>query len=113
MDEDYIVCRCEEVTRDEVLDALKDGARDLSTVKRWTRCGMGACQGKTCSRLVVDLLQEHASRDLDEIDPVSARAPVRPLLVTILMGDAAPDEEDPISAGAAALLGGHGEERQG
>lgn len=113
MNEDYIVCRCEEVTRDEVLDALRDGARDLSTVKRWTRCGMGACQGKTCSRLVVNLLQEHASRDLDEIESVSARAPVRPLTVTILMGDAGLDEEDPISAGAATLLGGRGEERQG
>ena len=56
MEEDIIICRCQEVTRQEILDAIADGATTVDGVKRRTRAGMGLCQGKTCERLVQKII---------------------------------------------------------
>jgi glycerol-3-phosphate dehydrogenase len=55
-----MVCRCEHVTRAEVLAALRNpfGARSLDAVKRRTRCGMGRCQGGFCTPRIVEILEE-------------------------------------------------------
>lgn len=55
-----MVCRCESVTRAEVLNALKNpfGVKTLDGIKRRTRCGMGRCQGGFCSPRIVEILQE-------------------------------------------------------
>lgn len=55
-----MVCRCEHVTRAEVVAALRNpfGARSLDAVKRRTRCGMGRCQGGFCTPRIVEVLQE-------------------------------------------------------
>lgn len=54
-----MVCRCEQVTRAEVLTALRNpfGARTLDAVKRRTRCGMGRCQGSFCTPRIAEILQ--------------------------------------------------------
>jgi glycerol-3-phosphate dehydrogenase len=59
-DSGEMVCRCEHVTRAEVLAALRNpfGARTLDAVKRRTRCGMGRCQGGFCTPRIVEILQE-------------------------------------------------------
>ena len=55
-----IVCRCEQVTEGEIVDAIHrvPGARSLDGVKRRTRAGMGRCQGGFCSPRVAELLSE-------------------------------------------------------
>ena len=55
-----MVCRCEQVTRAEVVAALRNpfGARTLDAVKRRTRCGMGRCQGGFCTPRIVEILQD-------------------------------------------------------
>jgi len=55
-----MVCRCEHVTRAEVLAALRNpfGAASLDAVKRRTRCGMGRCQGGFCGPRIIEILQE-------------------------------------------------------
>ncbi len=55
-----IVCRCEQVTRAEVLAAIRApiGARTVNAVKMRTRAGMGRCQGGFCGPEVVRLLSE-------------------------------------------------------
>ncbi len=49
-----IICRCEQVTEGEIVDALKRGIRVTSTdgIKRRTRAGMGTCQGAFCGKRV-------------------------------------------------------------
>ena len=65
MDEkDIIICRCQEVTKQEILDAIADGAVTVDGVKRRTRAGMGLCQGKTCQRLVAKLIAEQTGRPM-------------------------------------------------
>ena len=53
-----MVCRCEHVTRAEVVSALRNpmGARTMDAVKRRTRCGMGRCQGGFCTPRIVEIL---------------------------------------------------------
>ena len=46
----HIVCRCEQVTESEIVDALHRGIaiESLDAIKRRTRAGMGPCQGNFC-----------------------------------------------------------------
>jgi glycerol-3-phosphate dehydrogenase len=59
-DRGEMVCRCEHVTRAEVMAALRNpfGARTMDAVKRRTRCGMGRCQGGFCGPRIVEILQD-------------------------------------------------------
>ena len=56
--DDIIICRCQEVTRQEILQAIADGAVTVDGVKKRTRAGMGLCQGKTCERLIARIVAE-------------------------------------------------------
>jgi len=61
-DADYgeIICRCEKVSKGEVLRAIHQPlpARSLDAIKRRTRAGMGRCQGGFCSPRVLKILSE-------------------------------------------------------
>ena len=69
------LCRCEEVTREEIEEAIRDGATTLSGIKNRTHAGMGLCQGRTCRRLISQLLQEKKAPE--QIVPPTSRPPVR------------------------------------
>ena len=85
--EDVIICRCQEVTRQEIIDAIADGATTVDGVKRRTRAGMGLCQGKTCERLVARIIAEQTGRPMSEILPPKSRIPVRPVRIGIIGGE--------------------------
>lgn len=64
-----IVCRCEQVSEGEILDAIRrcPGARSLDGVKRRTRAGMGRCQGGFCMPRVLELLSRELGLPPEEI----------------------------------------------
>jgi NAD(P)H-nitrite reductase large subunit len=80
VDERYI-CRCEEVTEQEIREAIRSGARSVVEVKRWTRAGMGICQGRSCRRLVERILAEELQIRPEEVGISPFRQPVRPVSV--------------------------------
>ena len=82
-DDDMVICRCEEITKGEIKDAIRNGMRTLNGIKRITRAGMGLCQGQTCQRLVAMILSEELGLSAAEIDPTTARGPVRPLRLKV------------------------------
>ena len=84
--EQIIICRCPEVTRQDILDAIADGATTVDGVKRRTRAGMGLCQGKTCERLVAKIIAEETGRPMADILPPKSRIPVRPVKIGIIGG---------------------------
>jgi len=85
---DVLVCRCEEVTREDIVRAIRRGAGSLNEIKRVTRAGMGLCQGKTCQRNTARILAEELGLDPAAVPPPSARLPLRPLpLKTLLAGE--------------------------
>lgn len=58
-DEREIVCRCESVTRGQVLEAIRRGAADVEAVKRRVGSGMGRCQGSRCTIEIERMLEEY------------------------------------------------------
>jgi len=82
--DDLLICRCEEVTRQEILQAISEGARTVGEVKRRTRAGMGLCQGKTCRRLVSRILAAQTGQLLGQVEPSTFRPPVRPIELGVL-----------------------------
>ena len=64
-----VVCRCEEISEGEIIDAITRplGARSLDGVKRRVRAGMGRCQGGFCSPKVMEIIERYASIPFDEI----------------------------------------------
>ncbi|MDR3216554.1 MAG: NAD(P)/FAD-dependent oxidoreductase [Clostridiaceae bacterium] len=56
-----IVCRCEEISKGEILDALRSplpAAGTVDGIKRRVRPGMGRCQGGFCMPLVVKIIAD-------------------------------------------------------
>lgn len=64
-----IVCRCEMVSEGEILDAIRTnpGARDVDSIKRRTRGGMGRCQGGFCGPYVIELLSKELKIAPEEV----------------------------------------------
>ncbi len=56
-----VVCRCEEVTRGEVEEALANplGAKTLDAVKYRCRAMMGRCQAGFCGPRIAQIMEEH------------------------------------------------------
>lgn len=85
--EEIIICRCEEITKAEVLRAIKDGCHTVSSIKRATRAGMGACQGRTCSRLIMEILLSEGIQAPDTIAGDKSRFPIVPCALSSLGED--------------------------
>ena len=90
-----IVCRCEEVTAAEIEAAIKEGYISLDAVKRATRAGMGPCQGRTCGRIVRQMLSRATGRQPAELPPATFRPPLRPCKLSILADFSADSVEIP------------------
>lgn len=78
-DDEMIVCRCEEITAGEIRQAIREGARDVTGVKRRVRAGMGLCQGRTCEKLVQQILCSELGLRPNQVGASSPRPPVRPI----------------------------------
>lgn len=88
-----ILCRCEDVTLDDLLHALDLGYLRMEEVKRYTGLGTGPCEGKECMAACARLLAEHARLTPDDaplpVEPFTARSPLAPVSFAAL---AVPDE---------------------
>ena len=78
--EKIIVCRCEGVNLKEVLQGIESlGLRDIEEIKRIYRCGMGACQGRTCERLLQQILKHYTGEVPVGKGKFTYRPPLMPL----------------------------------
>ncbi|MCL4386380.1 MAG: FAD-dependent oxidoreductase [Cyanobacteria bacterium] len=62
-----IICRCEKVSRAEIIDAINKGATTLDGIKFRTRAGMGRCQGGYCTLKVMKILSKELGLPFNEI----------------------------------------------
>ena len=64
-----IVCRCEEISEGEILDAIHQnpGAVDVDGVKHRTRSGMGRCQGGFCLPGVTEILSRELKIPMEQV----------------------------------------------
>jgi NAD(P)H-nitrite reductase large subunit len=83
-DTELLICRCEEVTKGQILDAIQNGAHSLWQIRRMTRCGLGLCQGRSCEQLAARILAEALHVPIESVLLPSRRPPVRPLTIDVL-----------------------------
>lgn len=76
MRDDTIICRCEEVTYGEIKAAVAAGLVDAGDLRKYTRAGMGSCQGRTCQRLLMQIIKQECGKDQTADNDIHARIPV-------------------------------------
>ncbi len=84
MEKPNYICRCEEVTWEEVLESIRNGADTLDAVKKATRAGLGYCQGKSCKRLVAQAIAAETGTPVAQLLPGSVRPPVGAVELSLL-----------------------------
>ena len=89
-----LVCRCEDVTLHDLLDAIERGHTDIESLKRYTGFGTGWCQGKWCVAVCARILVEKGGT---AALPITPRPPIRPIALGDLAGLAWIAEEDEAS----------------
>jgi ferredoxin len=80
--DDPIVCRCERVRKSEIVKAIRAGVRDMNQLKALVRTGLGGCNGKTCTDLILRIYREEGVA-LSELTMLTHR----PLVAEVHLGD--------------------------
>jgi len=62
-----IVCRCENVSEAEIVEAIKLGHTTLDGVKYFTRAQMGRCQGGFCTYKIIKIIMRETGLSWNEI----------------------------------------------
>lgn len=86
--DDTIVCRCESISLKSIRNAIAIGASGPNRIKLFTRCGMGACQGRQCGIALTRIIAGETGRSCDEIGALRIRPPLKPTLIGDYTGDA-------------------------
>jgi NADPH-dependent 2,4-dienoyl-CoA reductase/sulfur reductase-like enzyme len=76
---DTIVCRCEEVTAQQVRDTADLGCEGPNQMKAFLRCGMGPCQGRLCGLTVTELIADQRQSTPEAVGYYRLRPPVKPI----------------------------------
>lgn len=81
-----IVCRCEQISEGEIVDAIRRplGAVSLDGVKRRVRAGMGRCQAGFCTPRTLEILARELNRPMQSI---CKNAPGSELLIGAMKGE--------------------------
>tara|TARA_Y100000748_G_C15220756_1_gene381115 strand:- start:63 stop:596 length:534 start_codon:yes stop_codon:yes gene_type:complete len=82
-----ILCRCEDITKKEIINAVNNGAKNLNQIKSWTRFGMGPCQGRTCQYSVAKVVSEHLKCNVEDLGYLTGRTPLRPFPLDKAIGN--------------------------
>ncbi len=87
MEENTIICRCEDLTLADIRATIKKGFHNPQEIKRLTRCGMGPCQGSTCRELLLKEVASATGKNVGDLEMTTFRPPNKPIKVkSIMMG---------------------------
>lgn len=78
MENDMVICRCEEVTYGKLVETVQAFNCTSRELKLRTRAGMGYCGGRTCRHMVDNIAHTKLERDTTQIT-LKYQPPVRPL----------------------------------
>jgi len=79
--DEVVVCRCEEVTFSTVKSSLEIDCKGVNSVKSFTRCGMGNCQGRFCGLTLLEIMSEKTGISIDELNYLKIRSPIKPVRI--------------------------------
>lgn len=76
---DIIICRCEDVSLQDIHDLMDEGYTSFEEIKRILRIGMGPCQSNTCGTLAQREISKYLNIPLEHVNTQS----VRPLITGV------------------------------
>ncbi|MBD0334122.1 MAG: FAD-dependent oxidoreductase [Cyanobacteria bacterium Co-bin13] len=82
----HIICKCMDVTRQEVRCSIAEGFDAVETLKRYTSMGMGPCQGKQCYETVARLAAQDTGLPAEAAALTTLRPPFAPVSFGVLAG---------------------------
>jgi len=77
-----IICRCEDITEEEIVQKIHEGYETMDDLKRILRVTMGLCQGKGCRRHIAKILSRELGIPVDKVVQPTFRPPVKPIPVS-------------------------------
>lgn len=86
VEDDTVVCRCEDVPAGAIQAALTAGAASAREVRNATRCGMGYCQGRTCGPIVQAMVARALGTPVWRVDDLQKRLVASPVLLETVAG---------------------------
>jgi bacterioferritin-associated ferredoxin len=87
-----IVCRCEDVTDQEIREAVQNGYADMESLKRYLAIGTGACQGKYCMVRIALILEEQSGQSVEGIPPYVSRPPMSMTALSFFAAKETPED---------------------
>lgn len=82
-----IVCLCQDISEDELLEAIREGYNDIESLKRYTGAITGPCQGKACLLHVIAILARELGKSPEEVGLTTQRPPAKPIPFGVLAGE--------------------------
>lgn len=89
MNRNTIICRCEDVTLQDLEPLLEEGYETIEEIKRMSRCGMGPCQGRTCINSLIDLMARYQGCPPSAIEVPTFRPPTKPVHLGMIAASSA------------------------
>ena len=87
MKDKTIICRCSDITLEDLHSLIREGFTTLDEIKRLSRLGMGPCRGSTCLELAAREISRLTGTNIDQIMMPTNR----PLLTGIKLAELAGD----------------------
>lgn len=53
------VCLCKKVSEEEIVKAVKNGAKTFEEVKEATQAGAGCCKGGRCKSKIIEIIENN------------------------------------------------------
>jgi sarcosine oxidase, subunit alpha len=83
---DAIACLCMDVSGRDVVETIAGGMGHIELIKRFTKLGKSACQGRMCQMAAVSLCSQISGQTTAQVGTTVARPPAPPVTLGVLAG---------------------------
>ncbi len=83
---DAIACLCMDVSGRDVVETIEAGMGHVELIKRFTKLGKSACQGRMCQTAAIHLCSQSSGQSIAQVGKTVARPPAPPVTLGVLAG---------------------------
>ena len=83
---DAIACLCMDVSGHDVKETIAAGMGHVELIKRFTKLGKSACQGRMCQTAAIHLCAQISGQTIAQVGTTVARPPAPPVTLGVLAG---------------------------
>lgn len=75
-----IICRCNDVTLDQIIKAINEGIDDFELLRKYLKIGFGPCQGRSCLMIAARIFAKMTNKNIEEaLRNYRVRPPIIPI----------------------------------